>query len=254
MQTYEALKFELRGKSAFFKKPDANAYAYFTYNNIHKIALLGLLGAILGYGGYNQQSEEIKRGNKQTYPEFYSQLKDLKVCIVPNAKYGYFSKKIQQFNNSVGYASQEEGGNLIVREQWLEDPSWTIYLLKDKNIAENFTRISDNILNGKCAFVPYLGKNDHLATLEKYSIVNLEPAVCDYFSCLYPVEAGGTGSVDTWDETENGFLFKEFCPYSMNPSKNFYEFKEFVFTNFLLKQSVKTELTFTEGENRLVFY
>lgn len=254
MQTYEALKFELKGRSAFFKKPDANAYAYFTYNNIHKIALLGLLGAILGYGGYNQQSEEIQRGNKQIFPEFYSKLKDLKICIIPNAKCGYFSKKIQQFNNSVGYASQEEGGNLIVREQWLEEPCWTIYLLKDENLAEDFKRISDNILNGQCVFVPYLGKNDHPATIEECSIVNLEPAVCDYFSCLFPADAGEIGSVDTLDDAENGFLFKEFCPYSMNSSKNFYEFEEFVFTNFLLKQSIKTEFTFAEGEKRLIFY
>ena len=59
----KAIKFKLSGKTAFFKKPDVNEYAYFTYNNIHKIALLGMLGAVIGLGGYNQQKE-----NK--YPEF----------------------------------------------------------------------------------------------------------------------------------------------------------------------------------------
>ncbi len=36
----KAMKFKLFGKTAFFKKPEVNEYAYFTYNNIHKIASL----------------------------------------------------------------------------------------------------------------------------------------------------------------------------------------------------------------------
>ena len=41
-----ALKFTLSGKNAFFKKPEVNAYFYFTYGQIHRVALLGILGAI----------------------------------------------------------------------------------------------------------------------------------------------------------------------------------------------------------------
>lgn len=64
-----ALKFTLSGKNAFFKKPEVNAYFYFTYGQIHRVALLGILGAIVGYKGY---------GCTGTYPEFYEKLKDLK--------------------------------------------------------------------------------------------------------------------------------------------------------------------------------
>ena len=49
----EILKFTIKGSNAFFKKPDVNTYLYLTYGNIHKIALIGILGAILGYCGYN---------------------------------------------------------------------------------------------------------------------------------------------------------------------------------------------------------
>src|SRR5699024_7809318 len=97
----QVLKFALSGRTAFFKKPDVNAFYYFTYGNIHKIALLGIFGAILGYGGYNQQKES-------TYPEFYDKLKDIKISIVPKNDKGYISKKMQIFNNSVGYASKEK--------------------------------------------------------------------------------------------------------------------------------------------------
>ena len=59
----EAVAFTLKGRTAFFKKPDVNVNTYFTYNNIHKIALLGVLGAVIGLGGYIQQKQEMK------YPE-----------------------------------------------------------------------------------------------------------------------------------------------------------------------------------------
>ena len=68
---------------------------------------------------------------KENYPEFYNRLKDIKILIEPLCKKGVISKKVQVFNNSVGYASQELGGNLIVKEQWLENPSWNIYVLLD---------------------------------------------------------------------------------------------------------------------------
>ena len=103
----QALTFTLSGETAFFRQPDVNAYLYFTYGHIHKVALLGMFGAILGLDGYNQ----MKKGQK--YPEFYEALKDLRISIRPLVNHGLFLKKIYSFNNSVGYASFEKGGNLI---------------------------------------------------------------------------------------------------------------------------------------------
>ena len=73
-----------------------------------------------------------------------------------------FPKKIQTFNNSVGYASKEQGGNLIVKEQWLENPKWDIYIIIDNKQAKV---IADYILNKKAVYIPYLGKNDHFADI-----------------------------------------------------------------------------------------
>ena len=53
----KTLKFELSGKYAMFKKPDVNA-VNLTFGQIHKVALMGLLGAIAGYNGYEQQKKE----------------------------------------------------------------------------------------------------------------------------------------------------------------------------------------------------
>lgn len=68
----EAVKFTLSGRNAFFKKPEVNAYYYFTYSHIHKVALLGIFGAILGYGGYAQKEwKKEKKGQsiEVDYPE-----------------------------------------------------------------------------------------------------------------------------------------------------------------------------------------
>lgn len=153
----DIIKFSLKGRTAFFKKPEMNTYYSFTYGNIHKVALLGMLGAIRGYGGYASRKE---KGTE--YPEFYEKLKELRCGIVPQNENGFIRKKIQWFNNSVGYASKEQGGNLIVKEQWLENPSWDIYIALD---CEEAAKLAEDLLSHRCTYIPYLGKNDHPADI-----------------------------------------------------------------------------------------
>lgn len=184
----DILRFTLSGKTAFFKKPEVNTFYYFSYGNIHKVALLGMFGAILGYAGYNQMKPKNGRSKKAVekgYPEFYRELKNVKVSILPKRKKGFIPKKIQTFNNSVGYASKEQGGNLIIKEQWLENPEWDICVLIDN---EKSRLLAESILQHKCVYVPYLGKNDHCADI---SFLSLEPAVKKEFKrgrihCLFP--------------------------------------------------------------------
>ena len=168
----EALKFTLSGYSAFFKDNVINT-VYLTYGNIHRVALLGIFGAILGYNGYGKQNDMLKKKKKNItdYPEFYEKLNDIKISIVSNGENGYFNKKLQTFNNSVGYASKEEGGNLIVKQFWLENPSWDIYLLLD---CEEAKKIADYIKDRRAIYLPYLGTNDHLANITDVKIVNIE--------------------------------------------------------------------------------
>ena len=65
----EIVRFTLSGRSACFKKPEMNSYCYFTYGNIHKVALLGIFGAVLGYGGYGQlQGLSQKKTRKKPSP------------------------------------------------------------------------------------------------------------------------------------------------------------------------------------------
>lgn len=232
----KAVSFELSGKTACFRKPDVNVYAYFSYNNIHKPALLGLLGAIIGLGGHtrlhdeNKRLEIAKKPPNDGYPEFYEKLKNLKVSIIPLAKHGYFSKKIQTFNNSVGYASKEEGGNLIVREQWLENPAWRIMILDDG--SDEYNKITEYLLAQKCVFIPYLGKNDHPAKIDKVYIAALTPPRDGYIDSLFIKDSVKLGA---WaKEDEAPFLFQEVSPFSLQETHHFYEYKTMLFTNYEL--------------------
>ena len=255
------LRFKLSGKTAFFKKPNVNTYYYFTYTSIHKVALLGMFGAILGLAGYNERNNnrEIKKIKEDfKYPEFYEKLKELKVAIVPTSDKdlkqakgyitfdGYVNKKIQTFNNSVGYASYHTGGNLIVKEQWLENPVWEIYLKVDSKISEELAK---RFMNYNFTYMPYLGKNDHYANIEEVSIINDGELInssdvksiyglfkSDYFEINNNIDSDD-GEDDDEDNDYNKieWVFEEFLPVSLTESINQYQKEKFRATSLNVK-------------------
>lgn len=248
-----AIAFELSGNTAFFKKPDVNANVYFTYGHIPKVAMLGIFGAILGFGGYHEQNRNIAENGEtelNTYPEFYSKLKHLRIAVVPQGgDRGYFSRKIQVFNNSVGYASKEDGNNLIVKEQWLENVHWTIYVLNDD--SKEFRDLINSLEQNQAVYLPYLGKNDHPATLRNFRIVELtgtqNELKIDSLFRLKDVELGSFG------REKNPYFYKEKLPYALEEKLNSYLFEEFVFTNRRVKQ-ICTEETFFLAEKRFIAF
>ncbi len=248
----QAISMTLSGRLAFFKKPDVNINTYFTYNNIHKVALLGMLGAILGLKGY--RNNEMFGIEQTKYPEFYEKLSPLKVSIVPNSERGYFSKKIQYFNNSVGYASNEEGGNLMVYEQWLENPGWTIYLLNDGSISDElWDKLADYLLNGKTVYVPYLGKNDFHADISQVAAVDLQPCFSSGFiHSLFIGELDDINEDEVSDPEALPFIFTEYAPIGMEEYHNFYILKRTIYTNCMINKSLPSVYSF-KGQN-LSFY
>lgn len=264
----EVIKFTLKGKTAFFKKPDVNTYLYFTYGTIHKVALLGIFGAILGYRGYNQMSfssdykkdfGKIIKANgyiEDSYPEFYSRLKDLKVSIVRN--YINLSKKVQIFNNSVGYASKELGGNLIVKEQWLENPSWDIYVAID---SEEAKALAKYLRERNFVYIPYLGKNDHLADICDVELIeNIEeisnPDIVHSLFIKDHFELEDSEDIfDLYDEEEKEPIYKyeEKLPIALEETNNKYEFKTFISTNSPVKAKGQVS-AFKDGTRNIVFF
>ncbi len=248
----EAISFILSGKTACFRKPDVNQYAYFTYNNIHKPALLGILGAIIGLKGYTQLHDEnrgLKEGTlgyNDGFPEYYEKLKSLEVSIVPLAPNGYFSKKLQVFNNSVGYASKEEGGNLIIREQWIEDPKWQI-IIKDDG-SEEYKKVKKYLEKNKCVYIPYLGKNDHPANISEVNPFELsDPIEKEKISSLFEEEVLSISKLPPKDGLS--CFFKEISPITLQEKYHFYEFKSLIFTNHKIKDGDYQKVYSNNGKN-----
>ena len=255
----KALKFTLSGNSAFFKDNVINT-VYLTYGNIHRVALLGMLGAILGYGGYSKQNDMLKKKNKKKpdYPEFYEKLKDIKISIVSNGKNGYFNKKLQTFNNSVGYASKEEGGNLIVKQFWLENPSWDIYILLDCDEAK---KIADYIQNRKAIYLPYLGSNDHLANIMDVEIIDIEEKMSsedETIEILSMIKDSDISekkknvfSIDKNSIRDDIYKYSEYLPVTLSKNLNQHEKEKMTITNMsvILKKSY-----YKVEDKNIVFY
>lgn len=256
----EVLRFTLEGRTGFFKKPDVNTYLYFTYGNIHKVALLGILGAILGYKGYNQMSfvkkykkdfkDSLEKDNR-CYPEFYEKLNHLKIAIKP--KEVSINKKIQVFNNSVGYASKEKGGNLIVKEQWLEDPSWDVYIAIEE---EESRKLSNALIARRFTYIPYLGKNDHLADIKNVELISDVKEI----DCIRAIDSlflkddfkiVENNAVDDFDEEEYipVFKYEEMLPISLDKTTNKYELKSFIYTNANLIKTGTTSVYNVRGKD-----
>lgn len=243
----KAICFTVGGRNALFKMPDVNSNTYYTYNNIHKIAILGILGAILGLSGlknyklFNEKEREI--------PEFYEKLNKLSVAIVPLASKGYFPKKVQYFNNSVGYASYETGGNLQVFEQWLENPKWDIYLKNDgidQNLWEQLVKM---LIEGECVYIPYLGKNDFPADISNPKLLDLQAESSEYCHSLLIGNLSQLDNNETFDRKQP-YYFTEYAPVALQPQINFYILEQTIFTNCRING---IENIYTDGERMLYF-
>lgn len=251
----KVLKFTLSGKQAFFKKPEVNSYFYFTYGTIHKVALLGMFGSILGYKGYGSIGQDKKGnlifGEKEKLPEFYIRLQGLQVAVEPLAKKGDIPKKIQVFNNSVGYASKEQGGNLIVKEQWLENPKWNIYVLLE---GEESKKLAKALEEKNCIYCPYLGKNDHFADITQIQVLEVKEGMGKgRISSMFLKDKAGFPIIeeDDWDEME-WFKYQETLPVGLTERTNMYQKETFVYTNLSL-DSYQGTVYQVEGK-QIAFY
>jgi CRISPR-associated protein Cas5h len=245
----KTLMFKLSGETAFFKQPDVNTYLYYSYGSIHKVALMGMFGSILGLGGYNQQKKN------DVYPEFYKQLNEMKIAICPLNDKGYIPKKVQVFNNSVGYASKEQGGNLIVREQWLEKPSWMIYVLLDDNLPI-LDLLSGRMINKSFVYLPYLGKNDHYANIESVEVQEVKTVFEEKavkISSLFPKKMGELIPVKGLGKKEPDYKYEEQLPVLLEEKSNQYITEAMIYTNIPVR--LKAEIpVFRNNEMNVVFF
>lgn len=241
MNSKKLVSFDIRADFGFLKKPDYNDGLLLSYNMLHKPALLGILGAIVGLKGYTQ---------KKIKPEYLELFESIPVGIAPLDgfhKDGNFKKSTLKYTNTVGYANQD--GNLIIEESILIRPAYRCFLLLDL-ANEHQQKLYEYLKKGYAEYIPYLGKNEYQAWIEdeikEYSFKEFVPQESFRIASLF-IKKGMLH--DKMEEEEISFDFTHlipgtFCyferlPIGFHEKLNQYELGEFVFTDWLLKKENK---------------
>lgn len=233
MVNEKMISFDLKADFAFFKKPDYNVGLQLSYNMLHKPALLGILGAIIGLPGYKRKGE---------LPEYYSKLKHLLIGIEPlQHEKGNYQKTAVKYVNGVGYANAD--GNLLIEETMLIAPSYRCFLFLDTE-KEIEARLYQYILNQSADFVPYLGKNEFQAWIENPVEWNYKPfdKSDSYIIDSLFLKSGTVNEQIV--EAEIGFDFSlisgsftyfERLPVGFNEQLMQYQMGDFAFTDWRIK-------------------
>ena len=256
------ITFDLKSDFGFFKKPDINDSILLTYNMIHKPALLGILGAILGYSGHYQFGK---------LPEYYNKLQNIKIGIEPigtGQKRGNFSKTTVKYNNSTGHANANDfgGATLNIVEQILIKPAYRIYIELNEN-----DKLFIKLKNHEAVFIPYLGKNDFPCWWDNFKddygeITNISSKTFK-IKTIFCKPKGSTLS-EIRKQVAFGFIegmkekaeviFSQFerLPTGFNKELNQYrEPEEFVYTNMkFVKEKFLADEKFKQLENGDVIY
>lgn len=249
------ISFDLKADFAFFRKPDTNATINLSYNIIHRPAILGILGAIIGLEGYKEKGE---------WPQYYEALKDVGVGIEPlNHDKGNYAKTSIKYSNTVGYANK--GSNLLPEELTLVNPEYRLFLLLDEK-KELHQKLSNYIQSGNAEYIPYLGKNEFSAWWNPTSYKEYhfsEKVIGDESVKIQTIFLKTTilkGNNDApfadlldFDNAESPFLYFERLPKDFDLLLCQYDLREFAFSNCLIRNAQTLEnLFFVEELNAYV--
>jgi CRISPR-associated protein Cas5h len=250
----EAIKFNLSGMGATFKRPYINT-VQLTYTHIHKIALLGILGSVLGLGGYNTNEYDVPSKNKKPrkYPEFYEKLNMLKISIIPEGN-GYIRQSKKNFTDTTGFSNN--GDTLIVKEKFLIEPKWAIYIQKGTTDIEVYEKLKQYLLTRQSVFEPYLGRNHYPASITEVELVELVEE-SDPYNIDSLFMARDFKFVDfEFTYIENEFIFSEFAPVRLTPFLNYYDTEvEFILTNKPVEYIGEgTNVFFDDKNNKFLYF
>ncbi len=248
------ISIDLYADFGMLKKPDTNEPIYLTFNMLHKPALLGILGAIIGEAGFKRKGE---------LPKYYLKLENLKVGIQPlKHEKGNFQKTVIAYNNTTGMASKETGGNLIVNEQTLIAPAFRCYFLLDME-NDIHIKIDANLSKNIAEYLPYLGKNEfsiYWKAYKEYSDAIMFVPKDDFkiISLYIKDEVINENKVvqpfSPFDSVPRGdsYIYFERLPVAYNKTLLQYEYKNFAYTDWTLKQDYNVEYSLFEIQSNEV--
>lgn len=148
------ISLDIKADFGFFKKPEINDGVFFSFNSIHKPALIGMLGSLVGLGGFSEAYKE----NPAQLPEYYLAFKKLDLSFLPlQTNTSVVTKQFITYTNTTGFANRD--GNLIIKEQTLIKPQFRVYLKLE--LSDQIQHILyDSIKNREAVYIPYMGKNE----------------------------------------------------------------------------------------------
>lgn len=242
------VSFDLYADFAFFRKPETNNTINLSYNIIHKPAVLGILGAVLGLDGYKE---------KGRLPEYYEKLKELKIGVEPlGHDKGNFAKTNIKYSNTVGYANK--GGNFLTEELTLVHPGFRIYLLLDES-SETHLELQRSLRIGESVYIPYLGKNEftawwHPSTFTEYNFLERGARKDESvkIKSVFQKSIIVKGNTETpfpdfskeIDFNEVHFIYFERLPKDFDIELMQYDIAEFVFSNYQISNAHLIESLF----------
>jgi CRISPR-associated protein Cas5h len=238
----QLISFDVQSDFGFFRKPETNNTLNVSYNMLHKPALLGILGAIIGLKGYRKKGQ---------LPEYYEKLKNIQVGIAPtglNHDKGNFTKTSIKYSNTVGYANK--GTNFLTEELTLISPKYKVYLMLEETIDEQ-AQLLDNLERGRTEFIPYFGKNEFTAwwspdsfkrhnyqkaTLKKNEAIRIKTLFLKNQIVSKNAEMPEMDFLSAADDNEGSrFIYFERLPVGFNLELMQYELREMVYSNFSIK-------------------
>lgn len=181
------VSFDVRADFGFLRKPDVNFAKVgdgskqigLTYNLLHKPALLGILGSILGLEGYSRYKQR---------PEYWEKLMHIKVGIaplqffgnesketgfIPRHERGSFSKINMVYTNTTGFGNKDKNGNpstWVLYEDTLIRPAYRCFVLLDRaNAVEEL--LHQRLLRQEADYLPYLGKNEFALSWDNVQVL-----------------------------------------------------------------------------------
>lgn len=233
------LSFDLKSDFAFFRKPDTNSTINLSYNIIHRPAILGILGAIVGLKGYERKGK---------LPEYYEVLKDVKIGVEPlNHDKGNYVKTNIKYSNTIGYANK--GANFLTEELTSIEPAYRIFLLLDENV-EVQRQLLLYLKKGYAEYIPYFGKNEFVAwwspnsykeyeysarrisneSVKIQTVFHKKNILKDNLEAPFP-------DLLNLDKVEMPFIYFERLPKDFNLILMQYDLDEFVYSNYLIKNA-----------------
>lgn len=222
------VSFTIKADFGMFKKPDINDKIFITYNIIPKPYILGILGAIAGYGGHAQNSD------KADMPEYYKKFRDMKIAISPTDKNGgIYKKEFILFNNTCN------GDTKNITEQTLINPAYDIYLEIDCSVYAH-KKLYARLKTNKAVYLPYMGKNEFTLSWDdfyEHTIFSKVDAKTQFqVLTIIPKNQNFILKNSGYKErTTNYFYLFERLPIDWQDNPRQYKYCDFLYTNAVFK-------------------